>query len=373
MPHGGAELAINGRFLRQPTTGVQRVAREVTREIDALVSEGYQDINVRLLCQTGADTSDLDLKSTKVEEVEGPGGYLWEQTALPLAVGEATLLCLGNTAPIYSLLRGKAVALMIHDLSYRIYPNAYRLSYRAAHALVMPILLRKADPIITVSQSERKMLAALLPESMAKVTVAQNGGWRDQGPGGAADSTCLTGTRRYALYVGSLSQRKNIDGLIKVAIRLATDDDMDFMFVGSLGSILSPTHFNIPDAVRPHLRFLGQIEDLDVLAAIYRNASCLVFPSFYEASPLPPLEAMHFDCPVVASSIPSMRERCGDAAEYCDPSDPSDILAAVRRVLYQPGLRDRLVISGRAQASHFSWREQAKRILAAVAATRQRA
>ena len=50
MIRGRIPLTINGRFLAQPTTGVQRVARELSREIDALVASGEAEFDVRLVC-----------------------------------------------------------------------------------------------------------------------------------------------------------------------------------------------------------------------------------------------------------------------------------------------------------------------------------
>ena len=371
MPHRGKEIAINGRFLRQATTGVQRVAREVTRELDALVADGRYPVSLRLLCQTGTDVSDLRLRATKVEQIDGPRGFLWEQTALPQAIGDATLLCLGNTAPIYSLLRGKPIALMIHDLSYRVFPNAYRRTYRLAHSLAMPLLLKHADPIITVSQSEKRMLAGLMPETLGKVVVAQNGGWRGNGDTGSSGAPfVLPSGAHYGLYVGSLSQRKNIDGLISLATRLAREDSIEFVFVGSAGSILAPTHSTVPSDVASRIHFLGHIEDVERLGQIYQGASCLVFPSFYEASPLPPLEAMRHSCPVIASDIPAMQERCGDAADYCDPSDLDGLLHAVRRVFRDPDHAQLLVRRGHEQDARFSWRRQAEQIMNAILASR---
>ena len=107
--------------------------------------------------------------------------------------------------------------------------------------------------------------------------------------------------------------------MLAVGIAMARERGIPLVLVGSSGAFLSPLPVSIPDDVKHLIRLEGQVEDLGRLGDLYRNARCLLFPSFYEASPLPPLEAMHFACPVVASDIPSMRERCGDAAAYCDP------------------------------------------------------
>jgi glycosyltransferase involved in cell wall biosynthesis len=71
-------------------------------------------------------------------------------------------------------------------------------------------------------------------------------------------------------------------------------------------------------------------------------------------------------CPVVASDIPALRERCGDAALYADPSDAAALAAAARRVLNEPRLADELRRLGAAQARGFSWAACAEATLAVL-------
>lgn len=383
MDNSVAQIVINGRFLTQPTTGVQRVAREVTRELDHLVSEGKVALRLRLVCEPRADVSDLDLRVTQVDRVGGATGHVWEQVLLPLSLRGARLLCLGNTAPVVTLFTRRRVVLMLHDLSYRLYPEAYTWRYRLVHGLMLPILLRRAAPIMTVSETEKAMLATIAPSSAKNIKVAQNGGWRDDGDlvvagaqsrgatldvsvaaiGGPEVSREQAG---YVLYVGSFSQRKNWNGVLRAAIRLAREDNVATILVGSRGRYLAPGGVEIPCDVAGLVHLRGQVEDLAGLGRLYANAACLLFPSFYEASPLPPLEAMHFGCPVIGSSIPAIRERCADAADYCDPFDINDIVASVRRVMNNPAYCRQLVEAGYERCRLYSWRTQVQKLVDAI-------
>lgn len=172
--------------------------------------------------------------------------------------------------------------------------------------------------------------------------------------------------KTHALYVGSFSRRKNYDAVVEVAIRLARERNLPTVLAGSAGAFLVPSGVAIPSDVAAMIRFAGQVENLGSLGELYRTAACLIFPSFYEASPLPPLEAMNFGCPVIGSDIPSMRERCGEAAEYCDPYDVADVMRAVCRVLDDPRRARDLAERGYVQAAKYSWREQARTVIAAV-------
>lgn len=364
MPQHGDAILINGRFLMQPVTGVQRVAREIVAEIDRMVGAGETSRAIALACEPDADISGLGLAHIAVERRGGASGHAWEQFVLPRMVAGRHLLCLGNTAPVASALAGQRVAVMIHDVSYLSMPQAYAARYRWAHRALLPVLLRRAEPIFTVSTTERERLQRLSGGGGRRIVAVQNGGWshdRVERSAPAADAR-----ERMVLYVGSLSRRKNVERVIAIAQRLAREDGVRTVFVGAGNDILAPVRAGVAPDVAHMLEFVGQVPCLEMLADYYRRASCLLFPSLYEASPLPPVEAMSLGCPVIASAIPSMTERCGPAALYCDPLDDADIVAAVRRVLGDALLGQRLQSQGFARAEEFSWREQARGILAAM-------
>lgn len=357
------EIVINGRFLTQPVTGVQRVAREVVRALDHLVSEEEVPLRLRLVCEAHADATELELRATQIEAVGGRlRGHAWEQLVLPARVRGGHLLCLGNTAPIRSLLAAHPTTVMIHDLSYRQFPEAYRHRYRLGHAVMLPFLLRRASALVTVSETERAVLGKLNPAALPRIRVAQNGGWRD----GTIEPRTNRPAGGYVLYVGSLSSRKNISGVLAVAIRLAREDGVTTQLVGASSDILTPIAANIPDDVRDKVRLVGPVTELSALADLYRDAACLLFPSFYEASPLPPVEAMSFGCPVVVSAIPAMTERCGTAALYCDPHSVDDMAEAVRRCLSgDTGIAEQ-ILRAYARSTRWSWRSQAEAVLEAM-------
>lgn len=361
LPH----FAINGRFLCQPVTGVQRVAREVVREIDRLMVEGFLDARVDLFCPEGSQMQGLSLEAIAVHPVGPFQGALWEQFTLPRQTGRAPLLCLGNTAPVPSLLRGEPVGVMIHDLSYLDFGRAYRLSYRLAHRLMLPLLLRRAQRVFVVSQTEELQLRRLAPGIEDRLVIAPNGA-RFGEVRSVPTTMELPFGAGYGLYVGAFSHRKNFDRVVEVAVRLAREEGRPFVFAGSSPDILRQPRISVPEDVRHLVHFAGQIDEVDRLAALYKGAAYLLFPSLYEASPLPPLEAASFGCPVVASNIASIWERCGAGVEYCDPLRPETIVAAIRRVLAGgPGVRDQVEIN-RTKAQAASWRRQAMQVCAAM-------
>ena len=361
------QLNINGRFLTQPTTGVQRVAREITREIDAMLDRGTLLADVSLLVPPGPWAERLELKRIQVKTVGRFSGFLWEQLELPRNVGKNLLLCLGNSAPITLLKQRQAhVAVMIHDVSFLDFPQAYKFGYRQMHRALLPLLLRRAREIFTVSQTERRRLARIDAGVAPRVTVVPNGCWRDGSDTGGPQLDLPALRPGYGLYVGSLSLRKNFKRILATAVRLAREDGMDFVFVGATGKIMRKPAVAVPPDVAHRIHFLGQINNREQLARIYQQARVLVFPSLYEACPLPPLEAAHFGCPVVVSNIPSMWERCGQAAVYCNPLSIDSIAGAVRKVVSDPALSEALAAAGHRRASERIWADQALAICAQI-------
>jgi glycosyltransferase involved in cell wall biosynthesis len=369
-PDGGpiVDLVINGRFLSQRMTGVQRVAREFVSALDRMLANGkFPSLRVRLVAQNDADTTGLDTKHIEIERLGKNRGHVWEQITLPKHLGNSVLLCLGNTAPIKALLRDQPVAVFLHDLSYRIYPKDYTPFYRYGHLLGDWLNLRRAHPLITVSDAERTMIAGFAPQIAARIVVAPNGGWSkpatpklDRRPSLAGDA--------YGLYVGSLSHRKNTGGIIATAIDLAIERGIKFRFVGPVTQATIQIASSIPAEVRPLITFRGYVDDAE-LSELYREAAFLLYPSFHEASGLPPVEAMAFGCPVVTSNIPVMRERCGDAAEYCEPVDHDSIKSAVLRIIDNPDRAKQLALLGLIRAQVATWDTQVSIVIGAILAS----
>jgi glycosyltransferase involved in cell wall biosynthesis len=86
---------------------------------------------------------------------------------------------------------------------------------------------------------------------------------------------------------------------------------------------------------------------------------------------LPPLEAMACGTPVVTSSVTSLPEVCGDAALLVEPTDSGAIFEALRSVLVDRELAAELRLRGRERARRFTWRECARKTLAAYRAAEQ--
>jgi alpha-1,3-rhamnosyl/mannosyltransferase len=96
------------------------------------------------------------------------------------------------------------------------------------------------------------------------------------------------------------------------------------------------------------------------LAALYRGAAVLVFPSRYEGFGFPVLEAMASGTPVVAARAGAVPDVAGDAAVLVEPGDPVALAGGIERAMAD---RDRLVVAGLERASQYRWAETARQTL----------
>lgn len=361
-------FTLNGRFLVQNVTGVQRVAREALMQFDRLAAAGEIPAPRLLLPAKGEIIAPPDLKAIKPERVGRLPSHAWEQLELPFYAGSEPLLCLGNTAPALSLLwPGRRVVTMVHDLSYKYFPTAYSWKFRAFYHALMPLVLRRSDHVVTVSKAEEVSIRQHYPflAENPRLSFLQNGGIPDdradqarQAPAPGAEA------REYGLYLGSLTKRKNAQGILQGAVDfLRSYPEMRFVVIGATGASFEEFEIDVPGDVTDRLEFWGQINDAERIYAACAGARFLLFPSFYEASPLPPIEAMSFGCPVISSRIPSLTERCGDAAVYCDPDDPASILQAIRQVMDDPARWHSASEASRAWTARYSWEGQARGLI----------
>jgi glycosyltransferase involved in cell wall biosynthesis len=102
------------------------------------------------------------------------------------------------------------------------------------------------------------------------------------------------------------------------------------------------------------VHLLGAVS-AEELAAVFRSASLLVYPSFFEGLGLPILEAFEYGLPVVASNATCLPEVGGDAALYFDPHRTESIVDALLTAERQPDVLERQRQAAPAVLARFSW------------------
>lgn len=156
---------------------------------------------------------------------------------------------------------------------------------------------------------------------------------------------------RFIYYPANRWPHKNHDRLLE-ALSLTNDPDLALVITGRemRGGQSISSHKRVID--------LGHVSRRQV-AALYRKALAMVFPSLYEGFGFPPLEAMASGCPVAASDIPALREVCGGSALMFDPTSAASIATAIDELAADASLRSDLAAKGLAHAASFTWERSA--------------
>jgi glycosyltransferase involved in cell wall biosynthesis len=345
-----ATIYVNGRFLRQRITGVQRYAHEVLTALDRLLAARLvEPLPVTVLVPPGASALP-QWTALRTHQVGRFSGQLWEQIDLPTHAANGLLFTPCGGAPIAH----RRQVITIHDAAPFSTPNAYTVAYRSYYRTLQRILARAAIHIITVSSFSRQELMRFLrvpPERITGIWLSGEHILRHE-----LDEAVLAKHHlfpgKYILAVGSRNPNKNLHGLVEAFRRLSPPEICLAVAGGSDSSVFRDTA-KIGDSVQQ----LGFVTDAE-LRTLYQHAACFVFPSFYEGFGIPPLEALSTGTPIVVSRAASLPEIFGDAAAYCDPHSPEDIARTISQVVRSNPVDRAAAIE---HASRFTWDQCARR------------
>ncbi len=264
-----------------------------------------------------------------------------------------------------------------HDLSFEKYPEFYSKVKSYWHLSMDPKKqARRANRIITVSQSTKNDLISLYDIDQRKIRVIYSGieqESRIKNQESRVDEIKAKYRlpKCFILYLGTLEPRKNIVGLIR-AYELVRKKFMihDSKFIipklviaGGKGWLYKEIFDTIEKSgYKEDIILTGFINENDK-RYIYELADLFVYPSFYEGFGFPPLEAMSYGVPTITSNVSSLPEAVGDSAIMIDPYDHDELANAIENVLCDRKLRDILIAKGRKRIKKFSWQNCARETL----------
>jgi glycosyltransferase involved in cell wall biosynthesis len=363
-------LGLNLIFLvPREMSGLETYARELTKAL--LHERPGMRVTAFVNREASSDVTWRELVPTITVPVYGRRRSAWvraEQLQLPLLAQRAevdVMHSLASTAPAWGSFRR---VITIHDVIYRIHPEAHAGFRSLALRALVPLAARRSQRIIVPSETSRRDLVRLLNVPAEKIDVVPNGIGMSPTvrpePEEELRRRYDLGTRPFVLTVSLKRPNKNLERLLDALALIPPDRRPILVLAGHATPYEEELRGHAARlGVMNDTRFLGWVtsEELD---GLYRASTCFVFPSLYEGFGLPVLEAMTRGVPVACSNCGALTEVADDAALTFDPEQPGAIAAAVERLLADPEERRRLSRAGQANAARFSWAETAKKTLA---------
>ena len=188
--------------------------------------------------------------------------------------------------------------------------------------------LTKQDTLITVSISSKKLIDKILPKKVCETRVYYSPLKISKSTIELQDSLGLYKTKNFLLMVSANRWIKNPYRLINALNNLYSEKKIEHptLILGSK----KPSNIKISEQIH----FLPYVSESELEYA-YKNCFCLLYPSLSEGFGYPPVEAMKFEKPIIASNLNVIREITNDKFLYFNPKNIKDIENALLKGINQ--------------------------------------
>ena len=361
----GPHVALNAHLLSgrdsYRSAGVHHYILHLLRHLGDIKN------GMRFTALLGADapapTSSLDLLRSHRDTSKPSTRILWEQLTQPRVLRDIEADVAHGPVFVGPLVAPCPVVTTIHDLSFMRFPHLFPPARRLYLTLMTQLSARRAQRLIAVSQHTASESVALLGIPREKITVVYHGVDAVFRPLPAAKVAAFRQRRglpeRMLLFVGTLEPRKNVIRLIEAFARIY-EGESKLAVAGGKGWLYDDLFAKVEELdLGDAVIFPGYVPN-EELPLWYNAAAAFAYPSLYEGFGMPVTEAQACGTPVVTSTTSSLPEAAGEAALLVDPRDVEAMAAALKRVLSDEALRNRLKERGLTHARTFSWSRTAR-------------
>jgi len=316
--------------------------------------------------------SEIDLEKKRgvlARWITGIKDLFWTQIVLPLRLKRDRVDVLFGPSFFGPVFSPCPLVVTILDLGFIRFPHTVDLLLRIYLRFIIPLVKRKADVIVTISDFSKSEIVELLKVPEDKIQVIYPA--RADSFGVKRDEDKLKRVKNqyklpdvFILNVGTLEPRKNIVTLIKAFGNLKNNDLIEHSLVlcGPKGWYYQEIFHAITEwGLEKDVHYIGYIPESD-LPYMYNLAQVFVYPSAYEGFGLPVLEAMACGCPVITSNTASLPEVVGGAAILVDPENCQELEQSLLRLVKDELLRSKLGAQGVERAKVFSSRRSAEKL-----------
>ncbi len=270
---------------------------------------------------------------------------------------------LSHEIPVGLHKTGIKTVVTMHDLIFERYPQQYKAVDVAIYRKKFRYAAMHADRVIAISKQTSMDLQQYYGVPEKKIRVC----YQSCNPafGQPISEEHLQEVRakyklpqQYLLSVGSVIERKNLLTVCKALHALKGKLDIPLAIIGTGGDYMQKVKEYIrTNGLTDKVLWLserpGGVDSAD-MAAIYKAATLMLYPSVFEGFGIPILEALQSRLPVITSNVSCMPETGGDAARYVDPYNVDDMAQAILEVNTDELLRKEMTERGLSHAARFT-------------------
>jgi len=249
------------------------------------------------------------------------------------------------------------VTATLHDFTCWLMPELHTAGNIKADRDFGEQVLKRAHGLIAVSENTRQDAVRVLGIDPARIEVIYSGV-----PEVFFDAQAAPAPRPYALFVGTIEPRKNLDFLLDAWQSSRLSNDFDLKIAGPPGWSSQATLARLSAGVAG-VEYLGYVAE-DELPGLTAGASVFVYPSLYEGFGFPVAQAMAAGVPVLTSNISCLPEVAGEGGMFVDPRSSEELVTALKTMLTSPTLREQHGRAGRRLAERYRWQTCARQSLA---------
>jgi glycosyltransferase involved in cell wall biosynthesis len=254
----------------------------------------------------------------------------------------------------------------VHDMIAYRRPEMFSAANSMIYRKKITHSCRIADKIIAISNQTKNDIEEYLSIDPARIEVIYQG--CDKVYYEKADTETRNKVKQkyglpseYILSVGTIEPRKNLLAVIR-AMRLG-GLECGLVVAGKQTPYLKIILEAIDSAGLKNVHFLENVP-VDDLAAIYQSAEVFVYPSFYEGFGIPLLEALSSGTPVITSEGGCFNETAGKDSLFVDPQNNEELAVALKTVLTDSSLREKMIKNGLDHARSFRHDKIAENLMA---------
>ncbi len=361
------------RIFRNHKHGMDIVAIEQIKKLQFL-----DKINTYyLFCFNGPDHFLIqECENFKIIRLPRLPSPFMEQVVLPILsfVYQLDLLhSTGNTSPLFVSCKR---LITLHDIIYlennkcSFGGSIYQKIGKWYRRQIVPIVIQKAEMLITVSATEQRTIEDFAPQLNGKISFIYNAVSSHFMPKPLEHT--LTSALKYKLprepyilFHGNTDPKKNTINVLKAfdIFKKKSGSNIKLVITDLSSGVLNQLLNNHKlSALKSEIHLTNYVHNSE-MPDLYNRALIYLYPSLRESFGIPILEAMACGTPVITSDCSAMPEIAGGSALLANPASPEKIADALLKFYKDEKLRKMYAQKGMERVRNFNWHTSVEKLL----------